>query len=85
MLKEALRSVIPLFKRQIANGGPVTVTDKRIIRYFIDYSRGFTACPSKVEAMAKNGELFVLDMGKLVKIMDLGNKEYDPLIRSVRE
>ena len=48
-------SVIPLFKRQIANGGPVTVTDKRIIRYF----------------MAKNGELFVLDMGQPVKIMDL--------------
>ena len=63
-------SVIPLFKRQIEAGGPVTLTDKRIIRYFM-------TSPEAVQlvmvtcAMAHNGELFVLDMGKPVKILDL--------------
>lgn len=63
-------SVIPLFKRQIEAGGPVTLTDKRIIRYFM-------TIPEAVQlvmvtcAMAHNGELFVLDMGKPVKILDL--------------
>lgn len=63
-------SVIPLFKRQIANGGPVTITDKRIIRYFM-------TIPEAVQlilesgASAKKGELFCLDMGKPVKILDL--------------
>ena len=63
-------SVIPLFKRQIEAGGPVTLTDKRIIRYFM-------TIPEAVQlvmvtcAMAHNGELYVLDMGKPVKILDL--------------
>ena len=63
-------SVIPLFKRQIAAGGPVTVTDRRIIRYFMTIPE---ACQLVMTsgAMAKNGELYVLDMGKPVKIMDL--------------
>lgn len=63
-------SVIPLFKRQIAAGGPVTLTDKRIIRYFMTVPE---ACQLVLQsgAMAKNGELFVLDMGKPVKILDL--------------
>lgn len=63
-------SVIPLFKRQIANGGPVTVTDKRIIRYFMTIPEA-SQLVLKSGAMAKNGELFVLDMGKPVKILDL--------------
>lgn len=63
-------SVIPLFKRQIANGGPVTVTDKRIIRYFMTISEA-SQLVLQSGAMAKNGELFVLDMGEPVKIMDL--------------
>lgn len=63
-------SVIPLFKRQIANGGPITVTDKRIIRYFMTIPEA-TQLVMTSGAMAKNGELFVLDMGKPVKIMDL--------------
>lgn len=63
-------SVIPLFKRQIANGGPVTVTDKRIIRYFMTIPEA-SQLVLQSGAMAKNGELFVLDMGKPVKIYDL--------------
>lgn len=63
-------SVIPLFKRQIANGGPVTVTDKRIIRYFMTIPEA-SQLVLQSGAMAKNGELFVLDMGQPIKIMDL--------------
>ena len=63
-------SVIPLFERQIANGGPVTVTDKRIIRYFMTIPEA-SQLVLKSGAMAKNGELFVLDMGKPIKILDL--------------
>ncbi len=63
-------SVIPLFKRQIANGGPITITDKRIIRYFMTIPE---ACQLVMTsgAMARNGELYVLDMGNPVKILDL--------------
>ncbi|MBO4326874.1 MAG: polysaccharide biosynthesis protein [Clostridia bacterium] len=63
-------SVIPLFRRQIANGGPVTITDKRIVRYFmtIPEAAQLVLCSG---ATAKNGELFVLDMGRPVKIIDL--------------
>ena len=63
-------SVIPLFKRQIANGGPVTITDKRIIRYFMTIPEA-SQLVLQSGALAKNGELFVLDMGQPVKIMDL--------------
>jgi FlaA1/EpsC-like NDP-sugar epimerase len=66
-------SVIPLFKDQIKAGGPVTVTDKEIVRYFM-------TMPEAVElviqagAMGKGGEVFVLDMGQPVKIFDLATK-----------
>ena len=63
-------SVIPLFKKQIANGGPITLTDKRIIRYFMTISEA-SQLVLQSGAMAKNGELFVLDMGQPVKILDL--------------
>ena len=63
-------SVIPLFKRQIANGGPVTITDKRIIRYFMTIPEA-SQLVLQSGAMANNGELFVLDMGKPVRILDL--------------
>ena len=63
-------SVIPLFKRQIANGGPVTITDKRIIRYFMTIPEASQLVLTS-GSMAKNGELFVLDMGHPVKILDL--------------
>ena len=63
-------SVIPLFKRQIANGGPVTVTDKRIIRYFMTIPEA-TQLVLQSGAMSNNGELFVLNMGQPVKILEL--------------
>jgi len=66
-------SVIPLFKKQIKEGGPVTITDKKMIRYFM-------TIPEAVElviqagAMGKGGDVFVLDMGKPIKILDLAIK-----------
>ncbi|MBQ2999559.1 MAG: polysaccharide biosynthesis protein, partial [Clostridia bacterium] len=63
-------SVIPLFKKQIAAGGPITLTDKRIIRYFMLIPEA-SQLVMQAGAMAKKGELFVLDMGKPVRIYDL--------------
>ena len=63
-------SVIPIFKQQIENGGPITVTDKRIIRYFMTIPEA-SQLVMQAGALAKRGELFVLDMGKPVKILDL--------------
>lgn len=63
-------SVIPLFKRQIAAGGPVTVTDARIIRYFMTIPEA-AQLVLEAGAMAKQNELFVLDMGRPVKILEL--------------
>ena len=63
-------SVIPLFRRQIAAGGPITLTDKRIIRYFMTIPEA-SQLVLQSGAMAKNGELFVLDMGKPIKILEL--------------
>ena len=66
-------SVIPLFRRQIANGGPVTVTDKRITRYFMTIPEASQLVMTS-GAMAKNGELYVLDMGQPVKILDFAEE-----------
>lgn len=63
-------SVIPLFKKQIAKGGPITLTDKRIIRYFMTIPEA-SQLVLKSGALAKNGALFVLDMGQPVKILEL--------------
>ncbi len=66
-------SVIPLFREQIKNGGPVTVTDERIVRYFMLIPE---ACKLVLEAGTKGngGEIFVFDMGQPVKIVDLANR-----------
>lgn len=63
-------SVIPLFKKQIANGGPVTVTDKNIIRYFMTIPEAVSLV-IQAGIFAKGGEIFVLDMGQPMKIDDL--------------
>lgn len=66
-------SVIPLFKKQIKTGGPVTVTDPRIIRYFMLIPE---ACKLVLEAGTKGngGEIFVFDMGKPIKIADMAQR-----------
>ena len=66
-------SVIPLFQKQIEQGGPITLTDERITRFFMTIPE---ACQLVLEAgaMGEGGEVFVFDMGESVKIIDLAKK-----------
>ena len=66
-------SVIPLFQKQLENGGPITVTHESVTRYFMTIAE---ACRLVLEAghMGKGGEVYVFDMGKSIKIIDLDKK-----------
>jgi FlaA1/EpsC-like NDP-sugar epimerase len=66
-------SVVPLFRAQIKNGGPVTVTDPKIIRYFMTIPEA-SQLVIQAGAMGKGGDVFVLDMGEPVKIVDLAKR-----------
>lgn len=66
-------SVVPLFKKQIEDGGPITITDKRIIRYFMTIPEAVSLI-LQCSIFAEGGEIFILDMGKPVKILDLAEK-----------
>ena len=66
-------SVIPLFKKQIANGGPITITHPEVTRYFMTIPEA-SQLVLEAGAMGKGGEIFIFDMGKSVKIADLAKK-----------
>lgn len=66
-------SVIPLFEKQINDGGPITITDKNIIRYFMTIPEAVSLI-IQCGLFAKGGEIFILDMGQPVKIIDLAER-----------
>ncbi len=66
-------SVVPLFRKQIKDGGPITLTDERITRYFMTISEA-AQLVIQAGAMASGGDVFVLDMGEPVKIIDLAKR-----------
>jgi FlaA1/EpsC-like NDP-sugar epimerase len=77
-------SVVPLFRRQIKDGGPITLTDERITRYFMTIPEA-AQLVIQAGAMASGGDVFVLDMGEPVKIMDLAKRMVELSGLSVRD
>lgn len=70
---ESNGSVVPMFKQQIAEGGPVTVTDREVKRYFMTLPEA-SQLVIQAGALGKGGEVFVLDMGKPIKVLDLAKQ-----------
>ena len=66
-------SVVPLFKKQIKSGGPITITDKNIVRYFMSISEAAQLLIQTL-SLSKGGEVFLLDMGEPIKIKDLAER-----------
>jgi FlaA1/EpsC-like NDP-sugar epimerase len=77
-------SVVPLFRRQLAAGGPITVTDTRVIRYFMTIPEA-AQLVIQAGAMAEGGDVFVLDMGDAVRIVDLARNMIELTGLSVRD
>lgn len=69
---DSFGSVVPIFRKQIEEGGPITITDKRMTRYFMTIPEA-TQLILKAASIGIGGELFVLDMGSPIKIVDLAN------------
>jgi len=76
-------SVVPLFRKQISEGGPITITDLRMTRYFMTIPEA-AQLVIQASAMAKGGDVFLLDMGKPVKILDLAKRMVELSGLSVR-
>jgi FlaA1/EpsC-like NDP-sugar epimerase len=70
---ESNGSVVPMFKQQIAKGGPVTVTDREVKRYFMTLPEA-SQLVIQAGALGKGGEVFVLDMGEPIKVLDLAEE-----------